>query len=59
MKIETLLIRKDMTFKEAAQYFCKRVPVTADKFYALTEEYQGLAFTASGYTKPKNSETLL
>ena len=51
MKIETLFTREDMTFEEAAQYFRERVPVTADVFYALAEEYQGLAFTVSGYTK--------
>ena len=51
MNIETLFTSEDMTFEEAAQYFRERVTVTADEFYALAEEYQGLAFTVSGYTK--------
>ena len=49
--IDTVLSRKDMTFEEAADYFKERVPVTADAFYAIAEEYRSLAFTVSGYTK--------
>ncbi len=51
MEIETVFTREDMTFEEAAQYFRERIPVTADEFYAIAEEYRGLAFTVSGYTK--------
>lgn len=50
MDVETLFTREDRTFAEAAQYFGGRVPVTADEFYAIAEEYRGLAFTVSGYT---------
>lgn len=49
--IDTILSRKDMTFEEAADYFKERVPVAADAFYAIAEEYRSLAFTVSGYTK--------
>lgn len=51
MDIEAIFTRTDMTFEEAVQYFRERVPVTADEFYAIAEEYRGLAFTVSGYTK--------
>ncbi len=51
MDIKTLFTREDMTFEEAAAYFRERVPVTAKVFYAIAEEYRGLAFTVSGYTK--------
>ncbi|NBH81065.1 phage head morphogenesis protein, partial [Clostridiaceae bacterium] len=43
MDVETLFTREDMTFAEAVQYFGGRVPVTADEFYAIAEEYRGLA----------------
>jgi SPP1 gp7 family putative phage head morphogenesis protein len=49
--IDSLFTREDMTFEEAAKYFKERVPVTASQFYKLAEEYRGLAFTVSGYTK--------
>lgn len=49
--IDEIFTRKDMTFEEAVSYFKERVPVTAAKFYAIAEEYRGLAFTVSGYTK--------
>lgn len=48
--IDAVLSRKDMTFKEAVDYFKERVPVTADQFYKISEQYRGLAFTVSGYT---------
>lgn len=49
--IESTFSRKDMTFEEAVEYFKGRVPVTADVFYGIVEQYRGLAFTVSGYTK--------
>lgn len=49
--IESVFSRKDMTFEEAVDYFKGRVPVTADVFYRIAEQYRGLAFTVSGYTK--------
>lgn len=49
--IETVFSRQDMTFEEAVDYFKGRVPVTADVFYKIAEQYRGLAFTVSGYTK--------
>ena len=49
--IESAFSRKDMTFEEAVEYFKGRVPVTADVFYSIVEQYRGLAFTVSGYTK--------
>lgn len=49
--IDTVFTRKDMTFTEAADYFRERVPVTAAQFYRIAEQYRGLAFTVSGYTK--------
>ena len=49
--IESTFSRKDMTFEEAVDYFKGRVPVTADVFYSIVEQYRGLAFTVSGYTK--------
>lgn len=49
--IESVFSRKDMTFEEAVDYFKGRVPVTADVFYSIAEQYRGLAFTVSGYTK--------
>ncbi len=49
--IESVFSRKDMTFEEAVDYFKGRIPVTADVFYSIAEEYRGLAFTVSGYTK--------
>ena len=49
--IDVVLSRKDMTFEEAADYFKERIPVSADIFYAIAEEYRSLAFTVSGYTK--------
>ena len=48
--IDTIFSRKDMTFQEAVDYFKERVPVTADTFYKIAEEYRALAFTVSGYT---------
>ena len=49
--IDAILTRKDMTFEEAVAYFKERIPVTASRFYQIAEEYRGLAFTVSGYTK--------
>lgn len=49
--LDAIFTRTDMTFEEAVEYFKERVPVTAAKFYAIAEEYRGLAFTVSGYTK--------
>ena len=49
--IESAFSRKNMTFEEAVEYFKGRVPVTADVFYSIVEQYRGLAFTVSGYTK--------
>lgn len=49
--IESVFSRKNMTFEEAVDYFKGRVPVTADTFYKIAEQYRGLAFTVSGYTK--------
>jgi SPP1 gp7 family putative phage head morphogenesis protein len=51
--IDAILTRKDMTFEEAVAYFKERVPVTASRFYQIAEEYRGLAFTVSGYTKAR------
>ena len=50
-ELEATFTRKDMTFEEAVNYFKGRVPVTADVFYSIAEQYRGLAFTVSGYTK--------
>lgn len=50
MGIDAAFTREDMTFEEAAAYFRERVPVTAEVFYEIAEEYRGLAFTVSGYT---------
>ena len=49
--VEAIIARKEMTFREAVDYFKERVPITASKFYQIAEEYRGLAFTVSGYTK--------
>lgn len=49
--IESAITRGDMTFEEAVEYFKGRIPVTADVFYSIAEQYRGLAFTVSGYTK--------
>lgn len=49
--VDTLFTRKDMTFQEAVDYFKERVPVTAEQFYSIAEEYRSLAFTVAGYTK--------
>ena len=49
--IERTFSRKDMTFEEAVDYFKGRIPVTADVFYRIAEQYRDLAFTVSGYTK--------
>ena len=49
--IDTIFSRKDMTFQEAVDYFKERIPVTAETFYQIAEEYRALAFTISGYTK--------
>lgn len=49
--IDAIFTRKDMTFQEAVDYFRERVPVTAEQFYKIAEEYRGLAFTVGGYTK--------
>lgn len=49
--IDGILTRKEMTFQEAVDYFKGRVPVTAEVFYQIAEEYRSLAFTVSGYTK--------
>lgn len=49
--IEEIFERKDMTFQEAVDYFRERVPVKAEVFYSIAQEYRQLAFTVSGYTK--------
>ncbi len=49
--IESVFSRKGMTFEEAVDYFKGRIPVTAEVFYRIAEQYRGLAFTVSGYTK--------
>ena len=49
--IESAITRGDMTFEEAVEYFKDRIPVSADVFYSIAEQYRGLAFTVSGYTK--------
>lgn len=49
--VDSIFTREDMTFKEAADYFKERVPVTASQFYKIAEQYRTLAFTVSGYTK--------
>lgn len=49
--IESTITRGDMTFEEAVKYFKGRIPVSADVFYSIAEQYRGLAFTVSGYTK--------
>ncbi len=49
--IEAVVSRKEMTFQEAVEYFGGRVPVPADIFYSIAEEYRALAFTVSGYSK--------
>ena len=49
--IDTVLSRNGMTFQEAADYFRGRIPVTAEVFYSIAEEYRALAFTVGGYTK--------
>lgn len=49
--IESLFSRSDMTFEEAVTYFKNRVPVPSKVFYSIAEQYRGLAFTVSGYTK--------
>ena len=49
--IESAITRGDMTFEEAVEYFRGRIPVSADVFYSIAEQYRGLAFTVSGYTK--------
>jgi len=49
--IDSIITRNDMTFEEAADYFKERVPVTAAVFYSIADDYRGLAFTISGYTK--------
>ena len=41
--IESVFSRKDMTFEEAVDYFKGRVPVTAEVFYRIAEQYRGLA----------------
>ena len=46
--LDAIFTRTDMTFEEAVEYFRERVPVTAAQFYAIAEEYRGLAFTVSG-----------
>lgn len=50
-EIESAITRGDMTFEEAVEYFKGRIPVSADVFYSIAEQYRGLAFTVSGYTK--------
>ena len=50
-EIQALFTRQDMAFEEAVDYFKERVPVTAEQFYQIAEEYRALAFTVSGYTK--------
>lgn len=44
------ITREKMTFQEAVDYFRERVPVNAETFYQIAEEYRGLAFTVSGYS---------
>ena len=40
--IESVFSRKDMTFEEAVDYFKGRVPVTAEVFYRIAEQYLSL-----------------
>lgn len=49
--VSAIFSRKDMTFKEAVEFFKERVPVTSSQFYKIADEYRSLAFTVSGYTK--------
>lgn len=50
--IESVITRnKEISFTEAADYFAGKIPVTTNEFYQLADEYQGLAFTVSGYTR--------
>lgn len=48
--ISRILSGKNMTFQEAVDYFRERVPVSAEVFYQIAEDYRGLAFTVSGYS---------
>ena len=45
--IDAVISRKDMTFEEAVDYFKERIPVTAEIFYLIAEQYRSLAFTVS------------
>lgn len=49
--IDAIISRNDFDFKEAADYFKNRIPVTSDEFYRLSDKYRNIAFTVSGYTK--------
>ena len=50
--VDSVITRNgEITFEEAAEYFGDKIPVTAEEFYRLADEYQSLAFTVSGYTK--------
>lgn len=48
---EGVLSTEDIAFEEAEKYFGRKIPLTPDQFYQLSEEYMSLAFTVSGYTK--------
>lgn len=48
---EGVISIKDITFKEAEKYFGRKIPLTIDEFYQLSEKYSSFAFTVSGYTK--------
>lgn len=39
-----------MAFEEAEEYFGGKIPVEAEVFYRLADQYRDLAFTVSGYT---------
>lgn len=40
----------ESAFEEAVRYFKGKIPVTAEVFYQMSEDYRNLAFTISGYT---------
>lgn len=50
--LESLIsLNKDFTFEEAVKYFKEKIPVTSKQFFEISQEYQSLSFTVSGYTK--------
>lgn len=49
--IESKFVRdKESAFEEAVRYFDGKIPVTAEIFYKISEDYRNVAFTVSGYT---------